>query len=53
MIGRLPGFGGGWTRGRDLPPLAATSFRERWRQTHGRNRADKKKEVAGEQGHGE
>lgn len=34
MIGRLPGLGPGWTEGRDLPPLAATSFRERWRAMH-------------------
>jgi len=29
-IRRLPGPLGGWTRGRDFPPLAAKSFAERW-----------------------
>lgn len=53
MIGRLPGLGGGWTRGRDLPPLAATSFRERWRLIQDRNRAEKEKEIAREPHHGE
>ncbi len=32
MIGPLPGLGKGWTEGRDLPPLAASTFRERWRE---------------------
>jgi len=38
MIGRLAGWGG-WTEGRDLVPLAATSFRERWRTVHSQNRS--------------
>ena len=29
-ITRLPGPLGGWTRGRDFPPLAEESFGERW-----------------------
>lgn len=29
-ITKLPGPLGGWTRGRDFPPLAAESFGERW-----------------------
>jgi L-lactate dehydrogenase complex protein LldF len=29
-IRRLPGPLGGWTRGRDFPPLAAKSFAQRW-----------------------
>jgi L-lactate dehydrogenase complex protein LldF len=32
MIGPLPGLGKGWTEGRDLPPLAASTFREQWRK---------------------
>ena len=38
VIGRLYGFGGGWTQGRDLPPLAPSFFRERWRNLHSKNR---------------
>ena len=39
VIGPLPGLKGGWTDGRDLPPLAPQTFRERWRSTLGKNRA--------------
>ena len=39
VLGPLPGLKGGWTEGRDLPPLAAASFRERWRAILGRRRA--------------
>ncbi len=38
MIGRRSGLSGGWTESRDLPPLAASSFRERWREIHSKNR---------------
>jgi hypothetical protein len=31
-IRRLPLFFGGWTRTRDLPPIAARTFQERWAQ---------------------
>jgi L-lactate dehydrogenase complex protein LldF len=31
MIRRLPLFFGEWTRTRDLPPVAAHTFQERWR----------------------
>ena len=31
VIGPLPGLKGGWTEGRDLPPVAPQSFREQWR----------------------
>ena len=37
MTGPLPGLKGGWTDGRDLPPLAPQSFRERWRMTLSKN----------------
>jgi hypothetical protein len=30
-VGRLPLFLGKWTAGRDLPPIAARTFRERWK----------------------
>jgi L-lactate dehydrogenase complex protein LldF len=30
-IRALPGFFGQWTRTRDLPPVAARTFQERWR----------------------
>ncbi len=40
MIGRLYGFGGGWTEGRDLQPLASSSFRERWRGVHSKKRGN-------------
>jgi L-lactate dehydrogenase complex protein LldF len=29
---RLPLFLGGWSRTRDLPPVATQTFQERWRQ---------------------
>ena len=29
-IGRLPGYGSGWTRGRDFPALPEASFRDWW-----------------------
>ncbi|MBV5319332.1 MAG: LUD domain-containing protein, partial [Desulfobulbaceae bacterium] len=40
LIGRLPGWSG-WTEARDLVPLAATSFRERWRTLHRHHRPDR------------
>lgn len=52
MIGRLPGFDGGWTGGRDLPPLASSSFRERWRQVHSKNRPSCAEKESEEQRHG-
>ena len=33
VIGPLPGLKGGWTEGRDLPPVAPQTFREQWRST--------------------
>lgn len=27
---RLPGYGAGWTLGRDVPPIPAQSFRDWW-----------------------
>jgi L-lactate dehydrogenase complex protein LldF len=36
MIRRLPPPFDGWTRNRDLPPLARETFTARWRRTHGR-----------------
>jgi len=43
MIRRMAGLAGGWTDGRDLPPLAAASFAERWKKAGGRQplKADK------------
>jgi L-lactate dehydrogenase complex protein LldF len=29
-LSRLPGYGSGWTLGRDVPPIPAESFREWW-----------------------
>ncbi len=34
-ITHLPGYGGGWTRGRDLPRLPEESFREWWARERG------------------
>jgi len=51
MVGPLPGLKGGWTKGRDLPPLAAASFRERWRTTLGRGRGQGLSESHKEQNH--
>jgi L-lactate dehydrogenase complex protein LldF len=31
-IGRLPGYGSGWTKGRDFPALADESFRDWWKK---------------------
>ncbi len=39
MISRMAGLAAGWTDGRDLPPLAAESFAERWKKTAGRQPA--------------
>ncbi len=50
---RLPGLGRGWTEGRDLPPLAATSFKERWRKIHSKNRVDNAGKGARAGQHGE
>jgi L-lactate dehydrogenase complex protein LldF len=38
VIGPLPGLKGGWTEGRDLPPVAPQTFREQWRSTLGKRR---------------
>jgi L-lactate dehydrogenase complex protein LldF len=35
VIRRLPGVLGGWTRGRDLRPVARETFREWWRRERG------------------
>jgi L-lactate dehydrogenase complex protein LldF len=35
-IRALPFFFGGWTKTRDLPPVAARTFQERWRDGRGR-----------------
>ncbi len=40
MIGSLPGPGANWTRDRDLPPIAATTFAERWKKKHTAARPD-------------
>ena len=34
-IGALPGYGGGWTRGRDIQALPEESFRDWWRRERG------------------
>jgi L-lactate dehydrogenase complex protein LldF len=34
-IAKLPGIAGGWTRSRDLPAPAKTTFQDRWRQRKG------------------
>ena len=38
MITNLPGLGKKWSRDRDLQPIAATSFAQRWRSRHQANR---------------
>jgi L-lactate dehydrogenase complex protein LldF len=53
MIGRLSGFGGGWTKGRDLPPLVSSTFRERWRNVHSKKRGSCAGTGTEGQGHGE
>jgi L-lactate dehydrogenase complex protein LldF len=35
VIGWLPGVLGGWTRGRDLRPVARETFREWWSRERG------------------
>jgi L-lactate dehydrogenase complex protein LldF len=43
VIGPLPGLKGGWTEGRDLPPVAPQTFREQWHSTLGKGRTQKEK----------
>jgi hypothetical protein len=38
-ISRLPLFFGEWTRTRDLPPVAARTFQERWASSQKDRRA--------------
>lgn len=38
MVSALPFLGGKWTKDRDLPPIAAQTFSERWRTTHRNSR---------------
>ena len=52
-VGRLPGWGGGWTEGRDLPPLAPMFFRERWRQMYRENQTERGQQGAEERHHGQ
>jgi len=51
MIDPRAGGQDGWTGGRDLPPLAAASFRERWRTTLGKGRSRREAERRQEQDH--
>ncbi|WP_136795969.1 LutB/LldF family L-lactate oxidation iron-sulfur protein [Desulfosediminicola ganghwensis] len=39
MVSSMPFLGGKWTRGRDLPPIAAETFSERWKKTHKKSRS--------------
>jgi L-lactate dehydrogenase complex protein LldF len=53
LIGPLPGLKGKWTAGRDLPPLAASTFRERWQTRLGKNRPEPRPPAKGARPHGQ